>query len=107
MPIPQKSQAQRRKAECAAHRVGRASFAFFKSLALTRALSRCARPPKAAAEQPRHEVRVSTWLGETNRNHQMNCIKRRFAVFSFLLIPLRALSFYIGLYLDRIIKLDI
>jgi hypothetical protein len=36
-------------------------------IALTRALSRCARPPEAylAAKQPRHEVRVSTWLGES------------------------------------------
>jgi hypothetical protein len=32
---------------------------------LTRALSRCARPPEAAAKHPYyHEVRVSTWLGE-------------------------------------------
>ena len=48
---------------------------FRQLIALTRALSRCARPPEAAAaylaaaylaaKQPRHEVRVSTWLGET------------------------------------------
>jgi hypothetical protein len=31
-------------------------------VALTRALSRCVRPPEAAAKQPRHEVRVR--LGE-------------------------------------------
>ena len=35
-------------------------------LALTRALSRCARPPEAAAKQPRHEVRVSTRLAESH-----------------------------------------
>jgi hypothetical protein len=38
---------------------------YSRMLALTRALLRCVRPPEAA-KQPRHEVRVSTWLGELN-----------------------------------------